>query len=455
MPIVLVRPLVLGAALVVAAAGRALGGTSGPGGTATMAPNQTGATNPSGTANQAGTPGPGTPDTCSVCHASLPDGRLGEPARRFARGDIHRESGFTCADCHGGDRTASQAARAHDPARRFTGRPAGQAIVGICGRCHGDAEMMRRYAPRQRVDQAIEYETSVHGRRLAAGDARVATCASCHDAHGIRSVKDVQSPVFRTNVSGTCGRCHADASYMSPYTLPGGSALPTNQLAEYQKSVHYAALTKGNDLAAPTCNDCHGNHGAVPPGAGSVANVCGACHGVFAQKFEMSVHREIFEKGCVECHGNHAVTKPSDEMLGTDAHAICSMCHAGADDKGAAAAAAMRSGIERLKAGIAGSTALVARVRNAGIDMSAPELALAEARSRLTLARTEMHAFAPARVATIVDDGLKIVVDADAAGERGVRELTYRRRGLAASLVAILLVVVALALKIRQIEGGS
>ena len=99
------------------------------------------------------------------------------------------------------------------------------------------------------------------------------------------------------------------------YKLPDGTPLPTNQFADYQKSVHYAALTKGNDLSAPTCNDCHGNHGAAPPGVGAVANVCGTCHAVFAQKFETSVHAQIFDKGCVECHSNHAVLKPSDEML--------------------------------------------------------------------------------------------------------------------------------------------
>ena len=106
---------------------------------------------------------------------------------------------------------------------------------------------------------------------------------------------------------------------MAATQLRDGTPLPTNQLADYQKSVHYAALTKGNDLSAPTCNDCHGNHGAAPPGVGAVANVCGTCHAVFATKFATSVHSQIFDKGCVECHSNHAVLKPSDDMLGIDA----------------------------------------------------------------------------------------------------------------------------------------
>ena len=122
---------------------------------------------------------------------------------------------------------------------------------------------------------------------------------------------------------------------MGEYKLPDGSPLPTHQFADYQKSIHFTALTKNNDLSAPTCTDCQGNHGAVPPGVGSIANICGTCHAVFQQKFEGSVHQQIFDKGCVECHGNHAVLKPSDEMLGATGHAVCATCHSGADDKGA------------------------------------------------------------------------------------------------------------------------
>jgi len=391
-------------------------------------------------------------NACVSCHTRLTDSRLAKPPELFAQPDIHRESGFACVDCHGGDLAATEKTRAHDAAHGFKGKPAGQTVITTCVRCHSDAALMRRFAPRQRVDQAIEYATSVHGKRLAAGDTKVATCASCHGAHGIRRVKDAKSPVFPTNVARTCASCHASKQHMSSYTLADGTPLPTNQFAEYQKSVHYAALTKGDDLSAPSCNACHGNHGAAPPGVGSVANVCGTCHAVFAQKFEASVHRQIFDKGCVECHGNHAVLKPSDEMLGTGAHAICATCHSGADDKGAVAADRMRGDIDRLKGAIDGTSALVAHVKNAGMEVSAQELALAEARSHLTLGRTEMHASDAVRVDAIIQEGLTIVTGADVAGQRAVGELKFRRTGLAISLGAIMLVVVALGLKIRQLD---
>src|SRR5262245_38507941 len=397
------------------------------------------------------------PNSCATCHTALPDQRLSAPAKAFGASDVHREKGFQCIDCPGGNRNTADKVKSHDVAGRdsamaFDGKPAGPEIVATCARCHSNAEIMRTFAPKQRVDQAAEYATSVHGKRLAAGDAKVATCATCHGAHGIRLVSDAKSPVFPTNVAGTCASCHANAEHMAGYKLADGGALPTTQLADYQKSVHYAALTKRNDLSAPTCNDCHGNHGAVPPGVGSIVNVCGTCHAVFAQKFEGSVHQQIFDKGCVECHSNHAVLKTSDEVLGTTGHAICATCHSGKDDAGAAGAEKMRGGIERLKAGVERSGALIARIRNAGIEVSDDELALREATTKLTLARTEMHSANPGAVDAVLADGEKIVADVDRNAGRGLVELAYRRRGLALSLGAILLVVVGLVLKLRQID---
>ena len=393
---------------------------------------------------------------CVTCHATQQDQRVARPAILFTEPDVHRDKGFACVDCHGGDPTAADKATAHDPARLFKGKPVGQAVIATCARCHSDAELMRSYAPKQRVDQAAEYASSVHGKQLAAGDQRVATCVSCHGAHGVRLVSDARSPVFPTNVANTCASCHADPKHMAGYKLADGSPLPTTQLADYRKSVHFTALTKGNDLSAPTCNDCHGNHGAAPPGVGAIANVCGTCHAVFAQKFETSVHKQIFDKGCVECHSNHAVLKPSDDMLSARGHGICASCHNGDDktDHGTAGADRMRGDIEQFKTRLDEARSLIARVKNAGIEVSDEELAIREAATKLTLARTEVHTFEPPRVTAVIADATKIVGDVDQAGQRGVAELQYRRRGLALSFGAILIVVVGIALKIRQIDHG-
>jgi predicted CXXCH cytochrome family protein len=309
---------------------------------------------------------------------------------------------------------------------------------------------MRKYAPKQRVDQATEYATSVHGQQLARGDAKVATCVSCHGAHGVRLVGDAQSPVYPVNVAATCTKCHADTEHMKGYTR-AGAPIPTDQRAKFEQSVHYKAMVDRNDLSAPTCNDCHGNHGAAPPGVDAIANVCGTCHTVFASKFALSTHSQIFDRGCVECHNNHDIAQPSDEMLGTAPGALCSTCHSEGDN-GHKAATSMRTGIEALKAAISHSEEQLALVENAGIEMGDQALAVREANNHLTLARTEMHAFDSTIVDAVLAEGMGLTAKVDAAAKAGQREVSYRRTGLAISLAFIVLVVIALQMKIRTLE---
>ncbi len=388
---------------------------------------------------------------CETCHKEHPLPKLATPARDFGATDVHRERGFTCVDCHGGNPNETDKVRAKAPATGFRGKPAGKAVIAVCSRCHSDAALMRKYAPKQRIDQAAEYATSVHGQQLAKGDTKVATCISCHGAHGVRLVSDAASPVYATNVAETCTRCHADAERMNGYQLPDGSPLPTDQRVKYEKSVHHAAMVGKNDLSAPTCNDCHGNHGAAPPGVGAVANVCGTCHSVFATKFALSSHGQIFDRGCVECHSNHEIAKPSDAMLGADKASLCATCHSEGDN-GHVAATRMRAEIEKLKAAIDRSQTLVATAENAGMEMGAQSLTLREASNHLTLARTEMHAFDPKLVDTVLQAGLGLTTKVDAEGQAAMAEVSFRKAGLAVSLGAILLVVVALALKIRSLR---
>src|SRR5207244_221074 len=98
---------------------------------------------------------------------------------------------------------------------------------------------------------------------------------------------------------------------------------------KYLRSVHAEALLKKQDLSAPTCNDCHGNHGAAPPGTASVGNVCGTCHARQAELFNMSPHQAVFDAlaipQCLACHGNHEVRHPTDAWLGVEPNAVCVM----------------------------------------------------------------------------------------------------------------------------------
>lgn len=387
---------------------------------------------------------------CADCHLAMDDETLSPPARAFAH-DVHAAAGFTCASCHGGDPAAEDQERAHDTKKGFHGKFAPQEIPELCGKCHADAALMKHFNPSLRVDQLAEYRTSKHSQKLVEGDTSVAQCASCHGAHGILPVKDSLSPVSPSKVAQTCNRCHGDA------VLMGAHKLPSDIYAKYTKSVHYKVRLEKGDLSAPTCNTCHGNHGAIPPEVGSVANVCGTCHSTFADRFKASPHWEAFKDlglpGCVTCHSNHEILKPSDEYLSTGPAGKCNDCHEPGSN-GALAANRMREDIIRLDRATGSARALLRRAAEAGMEVSRDQFELAKADEALTKARTDVHYFQTTAVHRDVEEGLKVAATATSAGRRALAERDFRRRGLVVSLVLIAAAVGALVLKIRDLDRG-
>src|SRR5437016_5580741 len=273
-------------------------------------------------------------------------------------------------------------------------------IPAYCGKCHSDANLMKRFNPSLRVDQEKEYYTSVHGRLLKEkSETRVATCISCHSVHGIRAPSDPLSSVYPLNVATTCAKCHASSDYMKPF------GIPADQFDKYKMSVHAKALYDKQDLSAPTCNDCHGNHGATPPGIASVANVCGQCHARQAELFQTSPHKKAFDDKqlgeCITCHSNHAIPKPGDQMIGTQQGALCINCHSNGD-KGFAAAGIMRTRIDDLIASIDKSTAILNLAERKGMEVSKPKFELKSATDALTHARVLNHSSSTTEVDKVV-----------------------------------------------------
>jgi predicted CXXCH cytochrome family protein len=388
----------------------------------------------------------GAEDTCVSCHKELPD-PLGPPVEGMKR-DVHAKAGLSCADCHGGDPKDPDLS-SMDAAKGFVGKPERARIPEFCGRCHADEGYMRRFNPRLPVDQLATYWTSVHGQRLRQGDTNVATCVSCHGVHGILPASDATSPVYKMNVPETCGRCHADAQYMAAYHIP------TNQLAQYQRSIHGQTLLVARDPAAPACNDCHGNHGAFPPGARSVAAVCGQCHAFNKDLFLASPHHPAFDRlglpECVTCHGNHLVVKTSDEMLGVGATAVCVSCHA-PGSAGYAAAERMRLAVDRLTDAVSVAERTLARAAAAGMEVSEAEAALQSAREELVKTRTQVHAFDPASLVKMADAGVQTATAAAHTGEEALVELRNRRWMALIPLSLIALVGALLYLKLRELS---
>ena len=245
---------------------------------------------------------------CGVCH---PSERV-----QFER-SRHAEEGVRCVSCHGGSDRSLEQSVAHGAG--FTGRPRRADNPRLCASCHSDQEQMRPYdLP---VDQHALYQTSGHGRRLARGDTRVAVCSDCHGAHDILPPTDPASRVFRTNLPKTCLACHGDSVRMA---RGGGRA---DDSRTYLQSVHGIELLDRGNPRAPTCVNCHGVHGAAPPGAGDVDKVCGHCHTAERRYFAAGPHLAGMVKAglpeCVSCHGNHAIEAAQPARLA----AVCAQCH--------------------------------------------------------------------------------------------------------------------------------
>ena len=387
--------------------------------------------------------------SCIECHAKLEDTRLSAPAKLFEN-DIHHARGLSCNDCHGGDPNADTKEGAKDPRKGYLGKPKTLDIPAYCGKCHSDANLMKRFNPSLRVDQEREYYSSVHGKLLKTGEQRVATCISCHSVHGIRAITDPLSAVYPSNVAETCSKCHASGDYMR------GFGIPSDQYAKYKTSVHAQALYEKQDLSAPTCNDCHGNHGATPPGIASVANVCGQCHARQAELFQTSPHKAAFDqkdlKECITCHSNHAIAKPGDHLIGTFAGSLCITCHT-TGDKGFVAAGLMRSRIDELIASIDKSTEILNRAERAGMEVSRPKFEMKEATDALTHARVLIHTSSTAEIDKVAAPGLAASAKGYQAGLAALAERSFRRKGLAVSLVFILFLAGLVYLKIKQIES--
>jgi hypothetical protein len=101
-----------------------------------------------------------------------------------------------CVDCHG----AHNVLKSSEP----TSKTNPLHVPDTCGRCHGDAELMKEFQlPAAVVD---EYRRSVHGEMLLVrGDTGAPTCATCHGNHAA-------TPPGFASVGDVCGQCHQHAA---------------------------------------------------------------------------------------------------------------------------------------------------------------------------------------------------------------------------------------------------
>ncbi len=389
---------------------------------------------------------------CMDCHLDMDIPEYTDPVHEFQMReddrfiDVHARAGYGCHDCHGGD--PHDIDRAKDTAAGYIGKPAPQDIPQLCADCHSDIEYMRDRNPGLPTDQHRLYRTSDHGRALEQGDTKVATCTSCHDTHMIRRGDDPASMTYPRNIPSMCAQCHSDEQYMAEYHIP------TDQFERYQDSEHARLLLDEGDIGAPSCNTCHGNHGATPPRVAAVHHVCGQCHAQHDEYFMESTHAEIFDMmdmpGCATCHGYHDIPTPTTErLLSNEPDSVCMTCHV-ENDPCYNYVENIRGMFDRTSAKLEETEELIKRAEVLGMGVHQAQFNLAEVRDHFIRARIRVHQFEPGPVEEELDEAMATIQVAYQIGEDAIRDWQTRRIGLGASLVFITILVIALIMKIRM-----
>jgi cytochrome b6 len=414
-------------------------------------------------------------DNCVLCHTN-PNNQSDETLfRRREAGDpnphldirevvsdVHMRRGLACSGCHGGkptDESMSDEIFSRWPDREH--RRADRAwIPNFCTQaCHSQPGFMRRFNPALPIDQMLKYRESRHGiALLTRHNERAAQCVSCHGVHGIRRPSSPKSKVYPANVPATCGGCHANAATMSGAKLDDGKTpLPTDQLEKYVQSVHGKALLEKHDLGAPACNDCHGNHAAMPPAVASVSQICRNCHVNNGKLFDGSPHKAAFEKHgwpeCEVCHGKHDIANVSDAMLGTGPGNVCKTCHDQfARPECNEIAQHFHDEIVRIERERDEATVAVAAAEERGLDLSDVRFELVGVGDVLVEARSKIHAFNRAEFDKTAKKGLTTLEAARNTTSEAIREHRFRKVGLVVSTLFVTLLAGLLLFRIRGLD---
>ena len=416
-------------------------------------------------------------DNCVVCHSD-PDSQdsetlfsadpdaVGSPSHMNLAefvSDAHFRRGLSCAGCHGGnpnddDMSDEIYERMPEAPKRYDDRTW---IPEFCASCHADPAFMRGFDPGIATDQYAKYQQSRHGMLLLGkGDSNAAQCVSCHGVHGILGSRSPRSKVYPQKIPYTCGHCHADRDHMAGYRGRNGGPLPTDQLEQFETSVHGRALLERGDLGAPACNDCHGNHAAMPPAVSSVAQVCRTCHAQNGELFDSSKHKKAFEREgwpeCEKCHGNHAIAKATDSMLSEPSSPLCYECHREYASDNPECIRSARTFYASITTAAHDAEELHEQIEvlaEKGLDVDPLSATVEELNDVLRQLRSRIHAFNLGEFQKVEEGGLKLIEKGRELVAEANEEYRFRRNGLFVALGIMTLLAVVIYLKLREIES--
>jgi formate dehydrogenase gamma subunit len=260
-------------------------------------------------------------------------------------------SNSDCLDCHS-DKTMTTTNAAGRVVSLYVDAEALAASIhhtNSCASCHNDITDKHpddNLAPkpvdcaRCHLESFVSYAASVHGvaqrNHVSIGTNSAPVCADCHGSHGVLPPDSPRSPLYFSNLAGTCGRCHEQ------------------EARDVMDSVHGKAVAAGRRDAA-TCTDCHSEHKIEALRGSSPLKIsheiCSKCHASErlntkynlpadrVKTFFDSYHGLAAQNGstraanCGSCHGFHLVlpsTDPRSSIFKDNLAATCGKCHAGA-----------------------------------------------------------------------------------------------------------------------------
>lgn len=285
--------------------------------------------------------------SCSSCHARIKDDAHAEGGKKAADkrvtcGGCHRsiekeyqqslhakaivkgaETAAHCYDCHGSHSIL--------PRKNPKSMVHPSNIPKTCNRCHSDKALIKEHALGAGPSPGELFRESIHGTT------GMVTCTSCHGSHSLGSLIDPKSSIFRSNVSHTCGACHAEIT------------------EKFGESIHGVLAARGR-TDAPTCTTCHGIHGIKakinpdsPVHERRIAlTTCPQCHAAerisgefkfttipvksYYESFHGLSYRggDTFSANCASCHGVHDIRSSSDpkSLVHRDnLQKTCGTCH--------------------------------------------------------------------------------------------------------------------------------
>jgi cytochrome b subunit of formate dehydrogenase len=261
---------------------------------------------------------PAKPVNCASCHeetAAIYDKSIHGVSRSMGA-----SAASNCTDCHGTHDMLSSN-NPNSPTFKLN-------LSRTCAKCHSSAGLNEEYRMRY-PNVAEQYHDSIHGRGVM--ELGLVVAPSCNDCHGVHDIKrsiDRSSPIHKSHVARTCGKCHLGIE------------------ETYNKSVHGQLLLSGHP-EGPVCTDCHTAHEIELPSSGHFKQVsderCGKCHADSLLHYRDTYHGKAMALGkpntasdvaaCYDCHGHHdilPVSNPESRLSKENIVDTCAKCHPGA-----------------------------------------------------------------------------------------------------------------------------